>query len=269
MAAKLQVEKKWQDANVTLSHAGVKNEQQAIASSFASSQIQSTFDQSYERSQDRDYRDNGSNIALSKALVTLLRHKKPRNIPVDAAGYAFVEQILRHPQFRKFHSTEQGIYDIAMDDAKHRFEIKGAAGNNFRIRATQGHSFKIQPEAFGLRLIEDPYEYPVVVHGTYQQHLRAIKRDGLKCMNRAYIHFAVGFIGETHVTSGMRDTCDVIIVMDLPKAMREGLKFYVSQNEAVLSDGVLGVVSPKYFKAIKKYDYGTNRFEEIDFVFQA
>lgn len=225
--------------------------------------------QKYDKPQDYGYRERGSNVALSKALVTLLRHKKPHDIPIDGAGFASVERILAHSQFQRFYSSEKDINEIISNDNKDRFEIRGSVGNNFQIRATQGHSFKLDVEESGLEEIVDPKQFPTVVHGTYMENWRFIKKEGLRRMRRSYVHFAIGFIGETHVTSGMRNTCDIVIVLDLEKAMGDGLKFYASKNKVVLCEGDrTGLVSAKYFKVIKKYDYKMQQFKDIDFVFE-
>lgn len=43
-----------------------------------------------------------------------------------------------------------------------------------------------------LQKIEDPTDYPVVIHGTYMKFWHLIKKEGLKRMARNHIHFAPG-----------------------------------------------------------------------------
>lgn len=53
--------------------------------------------------------------------------------------------------------------------------------------------------------------------------------------------------GEDKVLSGFRATCNLLIYLDLPKAMEDGILFYRSANDVILTEGVDGVVAPKYF----------------------
>ena len=50
---------------------------------------------------------------------------------------------------------------------------------------------EVETEAL-LTKIEDPTEYPVVIHGTYLKFWDLIKAGGLKRMTRNHIHFAPG-----------------------------------------------------------------------------
>ena len=43
-----------------------------------------------------------------------------------------------------------------------------------------------------LKKIEDPNEYPEVIHGTYLKFWKLIKGEGLKRMSRNHMHFAPG-----------------------------------------------------------------------------
>lgn len=69
-------------------------------------------------------------------------------------------------------------------------------------------------------------------------------------MNRNHIHFAPGLPKKEGVISGMRKSCDVYIELDLFKAMKEGIDFYISSNNVILTEGVNGVLLPKYFKKV-------------------
>lgn len=67
-------------------------------------------------------------------------------------------------------------------------------------------------------------------------------------MNRNHIHFATGLPSDNRVTSGMRRDVDVLIYINLKKALDCGLKFYKSTNGVVLSPGDSeGVIGPQYF----------------------
>lgn|GEM_PF-4081194 len=99
-------------------------------------------------------------------------------------------------------------------------------------------------------MIEDPTLYPVVIHGTFSKFWKLIKQEGLKRMSRNHIHFAPGMPQEEGVISGMRSTCDIYIQIDMEAAIKDGIKFYISSNNVILTEGVDGVLSPKYFKRV-------------------
>jgi 2'-phosphotransferase len=101
-----------------------------------------------------------------------------------------------------------------------------------------------------LKLIEDPEQFPTVIHGTYTKFWKLIKEEGLKKMARNHIHFAPGMPKEEGVISGMRGTCDIYIEIDMFAAIKDGIKFYVSSNNVILTEGVDGALSPKYFKKV-------------------
>lgn len=42
------------------------------------------------------------------------------------------------------------------------------------------------------------------------------------------------------------------IEIDMPAAIKDGINFYVSSNNVILTEGVDGVLSPKYFKKVAK-----------------
>jgi len=69
-------------------------------------------------------------------------------------------------------------------------------------------------------------------------------------MARTHIHFAIGLPGGKEVVSGMRVSCDVIIEVDVEKAMKAGIEFQRSSNNVILSKGINGIIPPIYFKKV-------------------
>nr|CAB3220632.1 protein argonaute-2 [Phallusia mammillata] len=73
-------------------------------------------------------------------------------------------------------------------------------------------------------------------------------------MTRTHIHFAIGMPGDEDVLSGMRNTSDVVIRLNLKKALKAGLKFFISSNRVILSEGdKKGRIHPKFFDFVMKY----------------
>jgi 2'-phosphotransferase len=59
-------------------------------------------------------------------------------------------------------------------------------------------------------------------------------------MARTHIHFAIGYPGDQNVISGMRFSSEIIIEIDVPKAMQAGITFQKSKNNVILSKGLNG-----------------------------
>lgn len=67
-------------------------------------------------------------------------------------------------------------------------------------------------------------------------------------MKKNDIHFVTDLLIDTTVISGMRINAEVIIYINLKLAITEGLQFYKSLNNVVLSPGDKdGFIRPKYF----------------------
>ena len=105
-----------------------------------------------------------------------------------------------------------------------------------------------------LTKIADASLYPVVIHGTFMKFWPLIKEQGLKRMTRNHIHFAPGMPKEVGVVSGMRGSCDVIIQIDMEAAMKDGIEFFISTNNVILTEGEDGVLAPRFFKKVMKRD---------------
>lgn len=141
--------------------------------------------------------------------------------------------------------------------------------SNFLIRATQGHSIKsVKAEALleKLSLTDDESKLPTtVVHGTFHTAwLGILASGGLRCMGRNHVHFATGpsldsiiprqtegtetestaqglkdlGLNEGQVISGMRRDAQVLIYIDLKKALAAGCPFWRSENNVILSEGM-------------------------------
>merc|ERR1712054_10825 len=63
------------------------------------------------------------------------------------------------------------------------------------------------------------------------------------------VHFSVKHPGET-VISGMRQSCQVAVYVDLPRAASDGLRFYRSANDVILCAGIDGVIPPTYIESV-------------------
>lgn len=142
----------------------------------------------------------------------------------------------------------------------------------FFIRATQGHSMRgVEAENLLKPIsLDDPDSIPTtVVHGTFYGAWGPILRTGgLKSMTRNHVHFATGppldavlpahsldhtdiaqqrqkgnlshLMGENKVISGMRSDAQILLYIDIRKALHEEpeMKWWRSENGVILTDGI-------------------------------
>lgn len=131
---------------------------------------------------------------------------------------------------------------------------------SWRIRATQGHSITTlsEEQLFEPILLTDANCPSFVVHGTDTKSWKDIQRSGgLKPMRRKHIHFATrlpekmpplnpDFQSQSKpkpeladkVISGMRNTSTVIIWVDVKGSLEAGVRWWRSENEVILTEGV-------------------------------
>jgi len=179
-------------------------------------------------------------LGFSKYLSFLLRHGAiKKGYTMDLQGFVSIEELMSKNEI-----TLDEIKEIVAKDSKKRFMLVERESRWF-IKAAQGHSIKIEDP--DLVLITDAKDIPVVVHGTNKNAYKAISKSGLNKMTRTHIHFSHGDLSDPTVISGIRKTANVLIYIDVPKAMTAGIKFYKSLNGVILSEGINGVIGTEYF----------------------
>ncbi|KAL2819354.1 KptA family-domain-containing protein [Aspergillus cavernicola] len=145
--------------------------------------------------------------------------------------------------------------------------------SHYLIRATQGHSIKsVEAESLLEKLtLDSPDKLPeTVVHGTFHSVWpKILSSGGLRCMGRNHAHFATGpavadVLGAIQATSaasaskddngnnngenfdtgskgkvisGMRQDAQVLVYINLRKALEGGCPFWRSENGVILSEG--------------------------------
>lgn len=145
----------------------------------------------------------------------------------------------------------------------HALSVSDNDPSHFLIRATQGHSMKIVDTTLFLEKLslEDDATAKLpdtVVHGTYHGAWPLILASGgLRSMSRLQVHFATGPTlsevfpngrdaplatldprSKATVISGMRSDAEILIYINLRKALEAGCPFYRSENGVILSEGM-------------------------------
>nr|VDD04911.1 unnamed protein product [Brassica oleracea] len=207
--------------------------------------------------------------ALGRLLTRILRHMASE-LRLNMRGDGFVKagdllslnlKTSANVQL-KSHTIDE-IREAVRRDNKQRFSLVEENGE-LLIRANQGHSITlllyclclsvqtVESEKL-LKPILSPEEAPVCVHGTYRKNLESILASGLKRMNRLHVHFSCGLPTDGEVISGMRRDVNLLIFLDIKKALEDGIAFYISDNKVILTEGVDGVVPVDYFQKIESW----------------
>ncbi|KAA8497450.1 putative tRNA 2'-phosphotransferase [Porphyridium purpureum] len=172
---------------------------------------------------------------FQRSMTWYLRHRAATR----PDGYITVQALLDALDFPA--ATTDSVLQAAAADEKTRFSVIEEDGV-LLVRANQGHTItSVDPEQL-LTPIYDPDDVPVCAHGTYDDSLLNILRSGgLNRMQRHAIQMDVGLPDDPEVRSGIRRGVDVVIYIDVARAIRHGLRFYRSQNNVICCPGPIPV----------------------------
>ena len=164
----------------------------------------------------------------SKAMSYVLRHA-PESIGVtlNSAGWidvdVFIDAMTRSGKPMDLAMLETVV---AAND-KQRFEF---SSDRKSIRARQGHSIAVE-------LGYEPRVPPdTLFHGTATRFIESIFREGLKPGNRHHVHLSTNT--QTMLSVGRRHGKPIVLKVDARGMHRDGLLFYVTDNEVWLTKHV-------------------------------
>ena len=171
---------------------------------------------------------NKSDIRLGRFLSLVLRHDpQAAGITLDEHGWADVKALLAGVN-RTGRQIDMDILErIVRENNKQRYAFNE---NHTKIRANQGHSVQVDVE---LRQ-ETPPQY--LYHGTATRFLNAIHKEGIRKMNRQYVHLSGDY--ETALAVGKRHGNPFVITIDAQAMTRDGAVFYHSKNGVWLCEQV-------------------------------
>jgi len=194
-------------------------------------------------------------VRISKTLTQILRHRAPDlGVNIRADGYCRLQDVLAVNWLSELQCTVLDVESVVKESDKKRFDMIEEGGEQL-IRAAQGHSIKgVDDERLLRRLSVEDEDLPeTCVHGTYRRHYEKIRSGGLLAGGshgaafRKHVHFVPFDPYDRRVISGMRYDCEVAIWIDLRRALEDGLPFYMSANQVILSPGINGLIDKKYF----------------------
>ncbi|MBD2893692.1 putative RNA 2'-phosphotransferase [Actinomadura sp. RB99] len=171
-------------------------------------------------------------VKISKYLAKHLRHRPERiGLTLDAGGWASVPDLLDAAARHGFPFTRAELEHVVAVNDKRRYALDGD-----RIRAVQGHSIDVD---LGLPAVPPP---ELLYHGTTEAAAPAIRREGLRRMDRHAVHLSPDTETARHV--GARRGRPVVLVVEAGRMAADGHEFRVSANGVWLADAV----PPEYLR---------------------
>ena len=165
---------------------------------------------------------------LSIFLSLVLRHKPDAaGIFLDEHGWANVEDLINGIKNTGRNINMPILEDIVETDSKQRYSFNE---DKTLIRANQGHSVLVD---VNLEKMKPP---KFLYHGTADRFLNSIMEEGLKPMNRLYVHLSTDI--ETAIRVGKRHGNPVVLKIHSNQMYEEGCIFYLSKNGVWLTRDV-------------------------------
>ncbi|KAI7138458.1 phosphotransferase KptA/Tpt1, partial [Hortaea werneckii] len=201
-----------------------------------------------------------------------------RNIKSLKVSFEELRQLVADNDKKRFtmvpaSTVKGGVEDPTAAAAAAEASSTSSKPTDWLIRANQGHSLKVDEEGL-LRPITKDNMPQTAVHGsTHAAWPLIVSSGGLKPMTRNHVHFASGLPAgfksvvdddndvngdgtaqqnAAPVISGMRKSSTILIFLDLAKAIDTGMKFGISDNGVILSEGnAEGLIPLELFKRVE------------------
>ncbi len=171
-------------------------------------------------------------VKISKLLSFILRHHPERlGLKLDAYGRVDLNTLIqRFNAHYQVHLDRQVLAAIMRQSDKRRFALEGN-----KIRAVYGHSVPVLP----LMPASKPPTW--LYHGTSHQAAIMIESEGLRPMNRDFVHLSSDLDMAKQVGS-RHDAHPVIFRIDALAAFTAGALFYPTGSRVWLT----GKILPKF-----------------------
>ena len=160
-------------------------------------------------------------VRLSRRMSLVLRHRpEVAGLTLDANGWVPVADLLAG-----LGVTRTDVDVVVAGNDKSRFAITTGADGVDRIRASQGHSRRVQVD------LDLPATTPpaVLFHGTPRANLPSIMREGLRPRSRHHVHLSPDV--PTALVVGRRRSSDVAVLeVDAAAMAADGHVFHRSDN---------------------------------------
>jgi len=174
---------------------------------------------------------------LSVFISLILRHNPDAAcIKLDEHGWANVNELIDGIKNTGRTINMDILEEIVRTDNKQRYSFNQ---DKTLIRANQGHSIPVDVE------LEEKQPPQYLYHGTANRFLDSIMVEGLKPMSRLYVHLSKD--EETALKVGKRHGKPVVLKIKTEEMLKNGVKFYLSQNGVWLTK----YVDEKYIEIVQ------------------
>ena len=185
----------------------------------------------------------------SKYLALILRHKPELvNVELMKDGWVDLQKLIRNTDF-----TMNELEDIVKSDNKGRYQF---SNDKKYIRAVQGHSKKVDIEFKEFIPTKELY------HGTSERFLESILKDGIKKMNRQYVHLSIN--EDIAMNVGKRHGKPIVIEINTIEMRNDGYKFFIADNGVILTDHVPTKYFVGYFQEVSKKHLNERKEEFVN-----
>jgi putative RNA 2'-phosphotransferase len=170
--------------------------------------------------------NDSQQVALSKLLALLLRHQADAHgLALDPEGFVPLDQVLAAINQKGGWDwvRAEHVEQVIAQQAKRRYEIVDGD-----IRAIYGHSLAT---AISYPVVEPP---DVLLHGTARRFVDVILREGLRPMNRQYVHLTDD-PALAQLTGRRRDARPAILRIEAAQAHTAGVAFFQADNGIFLA----------------------------------
>lgn len=175
-------------------------------------------------------------VAASKRLSRHLRHAPGQiGITLGTDGWVEVDTLLDALSRHGLTLSHDELREVVAGNDKRRFALDETGT---RIRASQGHSVAVE---LNLPIAVPPR---TLFHGTVQQFLDPILREGLRPMRRHDVHLSADT--GTATTVGARRGPPIILAVDAYAMTADGYEFRLSANGVWLT----AAVPPRFLRLI-------------------
>jgi putative RNA 2'-phosphotransferase len=167
-------------------------------------------------------------VRISKYLSKHLRHQPEcLGLTLGPGGWVAVDDLLTACDANGMRISRETLNEVVAQNDKKRFAFDETGT---KIRANQGHSVEVD-------LMLTPQTPPdVLYHGTGQQSVEAIRREGLEKGKRHHVHLSPDT--ETATKVGARHGRPFLFTIDARAMHEAGYLFYRSENGVWLVDDV-------------------------------
>jgi putative RNA 2'-phosphotransferase len=168
------------------------------------------------------------NTEISKLISFWLRHKPTDGqLELDEFGRANIDLLIKSLNSENIDLLKSELIELNNSFDKKRWEIDEQKNT---IRATHGHSIFVE------QLLSPTTPPKTLYHGTSMKNIRQIFNDGLRKMDREYVHLSANPIDALKV--GSRHGKSILIEIGTEVLLANKFEFYNTENDIWLSNNI-------------------------------